>query len=78
MHLRREVAVVETYERYRRQERDHANRKLVEHQRLTQRIQKKFILTVAEKLKEKYRLPENRQPLSIFYQEHKDHNLFIN
>ena len=70
MHLRREAAVVETYERYRRQERDHPNRKLVEHQRPAQRIQKKSILTVAEKLKEKYRLPENRQPLSLFDQEH--------
>ena len=38
MHLRREAAVVETYERYRRQERDHPNRKLVEHQRPAQRI----------------------------------------
>ena len=70
MHLRREAAVVETYERYRRQERDHPNRKLVESQRPAQRIQKKSILTVADELKEKYRLPENRQPLSLFDQEH--------
>ena len=38
--------------------------------RPAQRIQKKSILTVADELKEKYRLPENRQPLSLFDQEH--------
>ena len=70
MHLRREAAVIEAKERYIRQDKDHPNRKLVEKPRPAQRIQKKSILTVADDLSEKYRLPENRQPISLFDHEH--------
>ena len=70
MHLRREAAVVETMERYKRQDKDHPNRGLVDAPRPAQRIKRKSIITVADDLKEKYRLPENREPLSHFDHEH--------
>ena len=40
MDLRRKVAVVETTERYKRQDVNHPNRRLVEAQRPAQRIKK--------------------------------------
>ena len=70
MHLRRQAAVVETTERYKRLDENHPNRQLIEAPRPTQRIKKKSILTVADNLKDKYHLPANREPLSIFDKEH--------
>ena len=70
MHLRRQAAVVETTERYRRLDENHPNRQLTEAPRPTQRIKKTSILSVADSLKDKYHLPDNREPLSIFDQEH--------
>ena len=66
MRLRREAAVVETLERYHRQSDDHPNKKLVNKQRPKQRIKKKSILSVAEGLKDKYHMPEDREPIHLF------------
>ena len=70
MHLRWQAAVVETTERYKRLDENHPNRQLIEAPRPAQRIKKKSILTVADNLKDKYHLPANREPLSIFDKEH--------
>ena len=66
MHLRREAAVVETVERYHRQNEDHANKKLLNKERPRQRIKKKSILSVAEGLKDKYQMPDDREPIHLF------------
>ena len=66
LRLRREAAVVETVERYKRQEKGHPNRQLVEAPRPPQRIKKKSILAIADSLKEKYVLPEERESVSLF------------
>ena len=66
MQIRREAAVVETIERYKRQSEDHPNRKVIEEPRSAQRIKKKSIMSVAEELREKYTLPEDREPIYLF------------
>ena len=66
MCLRREAAVVETIERYQRQNDDHPNKKLLNNQRPRQRIKKKSILSVADGLKGKYQMPEDREPIHLF------------
>lgn len=43
---------------------------IVEAPRPAQRIKKRSILSVADDLKQKYRLPENREPISLFDHEH--------
>ena len=65
-HLRREAAVVETVERLKRQEEKHPNRKIADNYNSKERIKKKSIMSVANKLKEKYTLPEERQPILLF------------
>ena len=64
--IRREAAVVETIERYKRQETNHPNRKLLEEPRPEQRIKKKCIPSVAENLKDKYKLPDEREQIHLF------------
>ena len=66
MRLRREAAVVETIERYKRQDKGHPNRQLVEAPRPPERIKKKSVISIADSLKEKYQLPEEREPVSLF------------
>ena len=66
LHLRREAAVVEMTERYKRLGIDHPNRKIVNGPRPRQRIKKKSILSIAKDLKDKYELPEDRQPIYLF------------
>ena len=66
LRLRREAAVVETLERYQRQDENHPNKIILEQQRPKQRIKKKSILSVAEELKEKYQMPEEREPIYLF------------
>ena len=66
LRLRREAAVVETLERYQRQDENHPNKIILEQQRPKQRIKKKSILSVAEELKEKYEMPEEREPIYLF------------
>ena len=66
MSLRREAAVVETCERFRRLEENNPYKKLTESTRPIQRIKKKSILSVAEGLKEKYRTPDERDAIDLF------------
>ena len=66
MQIRREAAVVETIERYKRLGANHPNRKIVDAPRPKQRIKKKSILSVAEDLKEKYNMPHDREPIKLF------------
>ena len=66
MKIRRDAAVMEATERYKRQDKEHPNRKVVEEPRPKQRIKKKSILSVADDLKEKYKLPKDREPIYLF------------
>ena len=66
MKLRRDAAVIETVERYRRQDQNHPNRVITNDTRPAQRIRKKSILSVADSLKDKYKLPENREEICLF------------
>ena len=59
--LRREAAVLEMTERYRRQEKHLPNAKIVNEWKENTRIQKKSILKVEKKLQEKHHLPEHRK-----------------
>ena len=67
--FRREAAVLEGVERYKRLQKDHPNRKLVESARPNRRLKKKSILDLAEDLQEKHRLSENRECQSLFDQD---------
>ena len=66
MQIRREAAVIETIEKYKRQDKDNPNRTIVDGKRPKQRIKKKSILSVFEDLRTKYPLPDNREPISLF------------
>jgi len=66
MQNRREAAVVEAIERYKRQNTHHPNRIIVDEPRPQQRIKKKSILSVGENIKGKYQLPNERQPINLF------------
>ena len=67
--FRREAAVIEGVERYKRLEKDHPNRKLVENTRPNLRLKKKSILDLAEDLQGKHRLSENRECEPLFDQD---------
>ena len=71
--LRREAAVMEGFERFKRLDPNHPNRKLVESKRPNQRLKQNSILDIAENLKDKYKLPENREQKCIFDQNHPPH-----
>ena len=60
--MRRDASVLEMFERYKRNDDEHPNKKLVEELKGKERIKKKSILHVAKNLKEKHHLPENRKP----------------
>ena len=66
MNIRRDAAVVETVERYRRQVPNNPNRIITEKDPPIQRIKKRSILSVAESLRDSYKLPENREEISLF------------
>ena len=66
LHIRREAAVVETVERIKRQEEKHPNKKIADNYKAKERIKKKSIMSVANKLQGKYSLPEERQPIQLF------------
>ena len=66
MNLRREAAVLDAVERYKRLDTRNPNRILTESKRPPQRIKKQSILSVAETLKQKYPLPEEREPIYLF------------
>ena len=73
LNLRREAAVIEGIERYRRLDPTHPNRRLVESKRPIQRLKHKSILDIAEDLKDKYKLPEMRENKCHFDPEHPPH-----
>lgn len=64
--LRREGAVIEMVERYKRSDQDNPNRKIVEEWKQDHRIQQNSILKIEKKLQEKHQLPGNRAPLQQF------------
>ncbi|NQX93009.1 MAG: hypothetical protein HRT74_12960, partial [Flavobacteriales bacterium] len=67
LELRREAAVLEMVERYRRAEDPTPNRSIIDNWRPNERIKQKSILKVEKKLQEKHHLPEFREtqtPLS--------------
>ena len=64
---------MEGFERFKRLDENHPNRKLVDSKRPKQRLKQNSILDIAEKLKDKYRLPENREQKCIFDQNHPPH-----
>ena len=66
LQLRREKAVLESVERYKRQDEKHPNRKLVETWKVSNRLKQKSPLMVAEKLLEEHPMPEEREPETKF------------
>ena len=66
LELRREGAVIEMVERYKRSDQDNPNRKIVEEWKQDHRIQQNSILKIEKKLQEKHQLPGNRAPLQQF------------
>ena len=63
--LRREAAVIEMTERYKRQEAHLPNAQIVHDWKESTRIQKRSILKVEKQLQEKHHLPENRKTESF-------------
>ena len=66
MHLRRESAVIEAVERYRRLDERNPNKILTESERPPQRIKKKSILSIADSLNQKFPMPEQREQIQYF------------
>ena len=60
--LRRERAVIESVERYRRLEKDHPNRELVDSWTPNQRLQQQSPMDVAFKVEQQHHLPQERLP----------------
>ena len=52
LELRREAAVIEMVERYRREDKGHPNRKIVEEWKLDNRIQQNSVLKIEKRLQE--------------------------
>ena len=70
LNLRREAAVMETVERYKRLDPNHPNRKLVDNWKSTKRIQRESVLDIALKLEDKHHLPTNREPIKKSLEQH--------
>ena len=66
LELRREAAVIEMVERYRREDKCHPNRKIVEEWKLDNRIQQNSVLKIEKRLQEKHHLPGSREPLQHY------------
>ena len=64
--LRREAAIVQMVERYRRQDQQHPNRQLVEKWTPNNRIKHRTILDMAHAIEQKHHLPANREDLQIW------------
>ena len=60
--FRRDAAVLEMTEKYRRQEKHIPNSKIVNNWKENTRLKKRSILKVEKKLQEKHKLPEQRKP----------------
>ena len=65
LNLRREAAVIQMVERYRRLDKQHPNRQIVEKWTPHKRIKHKSILDIAFKIEEKHHLPTNRENLIV-------------
>ena len=68
LHLRRERAVLQSIERYRRLDKDHPNRKLVDSWKPKNRLKQSSPMNVAQNLENFYHLPSERQPDMKFSQ----------
>ena len=66
MNLRREAAVIDTVERFKRLDDKNPNKILTESKRPEQRIKKKSILSIAETLNQNYKMPEKREQICLF------------
>ena len=66
LQLRREKSVLESVERYKRQEVNHPNRKLVETWKASNRLKQKSPLMIAEKLLEDHQMPNEREQETKF------------
>jgi ribonuclease HI len=60
--LRRNRALLETVERYRRQPQDHPNRQVVDNWREERRLQQKSLMDKAQEEEEEHHLPQQREP----------------
>ena len=60
--LRRDRTILETVERYRRQDIDHPNRKIIENWKEVRRLKQNSLLDVAKKEADKHHLPQEREP----------------
>ena len=67
--LRRETAVVEMVERYRRSDEESPNRKIVEKWSESDNIKQISIMKIEKKLQEKHHLPRNREPITLVNKE---------
>ena len=67
--LRREAAVVQMVERYRRSDEDNPNRKIVDSWKQDDRIKQRSILKVEKCLQEKHHMPGNREPETVLSKE---------
>ena len=63
MDLRRERALLESVERYRRLQDSHPNRRLVDKWERNQRLQQKSPMEIATTLEKEHHLPQQREPL---------------
>ena len=68
LHLRRERAVLQSIERYRRLDKDHPNRKLVDSWKPKNRLKQSSPMNVAQNLENFHHLPSERQPDMKFSQ----------
>ena len=68
--MRREKATIETYERCKRMPTDHPGRKLVDSWTPTNRIKHKSILHHVQQIKEKTKLPDEREPMEKQQEHH--------
>lgn len=69
LNLRREAAVVDMVERYRRSDKETPNRKIVDKWTPNEKIKQRSILKVEKKLQEKYPMPVNRETETVICSE---------
>ena len=62
LNIRREAAVIETVERIRRQDKAHPNRRIVDGHKSDQRLKKRSILSISDKLKKPINFQRKESP----------------
>ncbi|GFS09379.1 reverse transcriptase-like protein [Elysia marginata] len=67
--LRRDAAVMNMVERYKRSDKSHPNRQLIDTWKPTGRLKQKSVMDIATYLQEKHHLPNNRENLQHFCKE---------